>query len=314
MTQPPPRSGASTDQAPLLAGAGPFRINVAAVLCAVPAATLRAWERRYGVPVPRRTASAYRLYTAEDVELIVRMRDLVEEGVSPAEAARVVLGSPAAVADEHVPIDGLELAQGRLLAAAQRWDAPAIDVELMRLSMLVDAQTLYERVISPVLVEVGSRWERGDLSIGQEHLLTERLELVVRASLRAVDRAEGPLVLLACIDAEQHVLGLLGAALRFAASGAHTICLGAMTPAAALGDAIRSMAPRLVGLSVSLAPPNARVTFRGYGKACGSTPWVVGGAAAESLRSAIEDAGGIVAVGPSSAWSAQIRDWLRSPR
>jgi DNA-binding transcriptional MerR regulator len=316
MTQSPPRSGSSTDQVTHVgsAGAGPFRINVAAELCGVPAATLRAWERRYGVPVPRRTASAYRLYTTEDVELVIRMRDLVDEGVSPAEAARVVLGSPAAVADEHVPIDGLELAQGRILSATQRWDAPAIDLELTRLSMLLDAQTLYERVVSPVLTEVGERWERGELSIGQEHLLTDRLELAVRASLRAVERAEGPLVLMACIDFEQHVLGLLGAALRFAASGAHTILLGAMTPASALGDAIRSMAPRLVGLSVSLPPVNPKVLFRGYGKACGSTPWVVGGTAAEGLRSVIEDAGGIVAVGPSSAWSSQIRDWLRSSR
>lgn len=309
MTQSLPRSGVSTDR-----GAGPFRIHVAAELCGVPAATLRAWERRYGVPVPRRTTSAYRLYTTEDVAQIVRMRELVEEGVAPAEAARVVLGSPAAVADEHVPVDGLELAQARILAATQRWDAEAIDLELVRLSMLLDAQTLYERVVAPVLTEVGARWERGALSIGQEHLLSDRLELAVRASLRAVERSEGPRVLLACIDREQHVLGLLGAALRFASSGAHTILLGAMTPADALGDAIRSMAPRLVGLSVSLPPPSPKALFRGYGKACGTTPWVVGGASAESLRPAIEDAGGIVAAGPSSAWSTQIRDWLRSPR
>jgi hypothetical protein len=247
------------------------------------------------------------------------MRELVEEGVSPAEAARVVLGSPAvsrtqrARADEHLPVDGLELAQGRLLAATQRWDATAIDVELTRLSMLLDAHTLYERVVAPVLTEVGARWARGEMSIGQEHLLTDRVEIAVRATLRAAERPDGPLVLLACIDLEQHVLGLLGAALRFASSGARTILLGAATPAAALADAVRSMAPRLVGLSMSLPPPNARALLGGYGNACGETPWVVGGAAAESLRSAIEEAGGIVAPGPSSAWSSQIREWLRSP-
>ena len=211
-------------------------------------------------------------------------------------------------------IDGLELAQGRILAATQRWDAPAIDLELMRLSMLLDAQTLFERVVAPVLAEVGARWERGELSIAQEHLLAERLELAVRASLRTLERQDGPLVLLACVDAEQHVLGLLGAALRFAASGARTVVLGAMTPPSAIADAVRSMAPRLVGLSLSVAPQNARALLRGYGKACGSTPWVVGGAAAESLQSAVEATGGIAAVGPSSAWSAQIRDWLRSAR
>ena len=297
------------------AGTGPFRIQTAAELSGVPAATLRAWERRYGIPVPRRTASAYRLYTSDDVEQVRRMRDLVEEGVSPAEAARVVLGSSAAVsADAQVPIDGLELAHGRILAATQRWDAAAIDLELLRLSMMLDAQTLFERVVGPVLVEVGARWERGEMSIAQEHLVSERLELAVRASLRTLERPDGPLVLLACADAEQHVLGMLGAALRFAASGARTVVLGAMTPPSAIADAVRSMAPRLIGLSLSLPPANARALFRAYGKACGSTPWVVGGAATGELQSAVEAAGGIAALGPSSAWSAQIRDWLRSAR
>jgi DNA-binding transcriptional MerR regulator len=316
MTQSPPRSGSTTTLAePAVTGGGPFRIQAAAELSGVPAATLRAWERRYGVPVPRRTASAYRLYNADDVELVRRMRLLVEDGVSPAEAARVVLGSAPAVSnDEHIPIDGLELAQGRILAATQRWDASAIDLELLRLSMLLDAQTMFERIVAPVLVEVGARWERGELSVGQEHLVSERLEVAVRASLRALERPDGPLVLMACVDAEQHVLALLGAALRFAASGARVVVLGAMTPASAVADAVRSMAPRLVGLSVSVAPPNARALLRAYGKACGSAPWVTGGAGAEGLEAAIESSGGIAAIGPSSAWSTHIREWLRSAR
>jgi hypothetical protein len=181
---------------------------------------------------------------------------------------------------------------------------------------MLDAQTMFERVVAPVLVEVGERWERGEMSIAQEHLVSERLELAVRASLRTLERSDGPLVLLACVDSEQHVLGLLGAALRFAASGARTVVLGAMTPPPAIADAVRSMAPRLVGLSLSRPMPaaSARALLRAYGKACGSTPWVVGGAATAELRMAVESAGGIAAVGPSSAWSAQIRDWLRSTR
>jgi DNA-binding transcriptional MerR regulator len=298
-----------------VAVSGPFRIQVAAELSGIPAATLRAWERRYGIPVPRRTASAYRLYTNEDVELLRRMRDLVAEGVSPAEAARVVLASSTCVSeDEHVPVDGLDLAQARLLAATQRWDAKAIDDELTRVSMLLDAQTFFERVVSPVLAEVGARWARGDLAIAQEHLLSDRLELAVRATLRTMERSDGPIVLLACIDAEQHVLGVLGAALKFAQNGARTVVLGAMTPPDAMGEAVRNLGPRLVGLSMAIAPPAGQALFAGYGEACGATPWVVGGAAVESQRGFIEAAGGMVAVGSSSSWSSQIRHWLRVAR
>jgi MerR family transcriptional regulator, light-induced transcriptional regulator len=305
MAQPPERSDKM--------GPGPFRIHVAAELSGVPAATLRAWERRYGVPVPRRTASAYRLYAAEDVEQVTRMRELVGQGVSPAEAARIVRAGPAPLALETSPAaaDGLELARSRLLAGAQRFDAAAIDGELARLSMLLDAITFYERVVSPLLVEVGRRWEAGTLSVAQEHLLSDRVEYALRAALRTLERSDAPLALFACIDQEQHVLGMLGAALKFAASGARVVVLGAMTPPSAIADAVRSMAPRMVGLSACLVPPSSRALMRAYGGACETTRWVVGGTSAGQLRAAVEAAGGQVAVGAAVEWQGQVREWLR---
>jgi DNA-binding transcriptional MerR regulator len=43
--------------------------------------TLRAWERRYGLVRPLRTAKGHRLYTHEHVERIRRVLALVERGV-----------------------------------------------------------------------------------------------------------------------------------------------------------------------------------------------------------------------------------------
>ena len=51
---------------------GRYRIQSVAEMTGVSAATLRAWERRYGVPTPSRTASAYRLYGDEDVALVAQ--------------------------------------------------------------------------------------------------------------------------------------------------------------------------------------------------------------------------------------------------
>lgn len=295
------------------AQSGPYRIQIAAELCGVPPATLRAWERRYGVPVPQRTASAYRLYSAEDVALVRRMRALVEGGISPAEAARMVLAAPAPIANDTAPlaVDGLEAARARLLSATQRYDAAAIDSELTRVSMLVDAQTLYDGIVEPLVIEVGQRWHDGVLSIAQEHLLSERLEATLRATLRTLERPDGPLVLLACVEAETHVLGLLGAALRFASAGARAVLLGAVTPPAAIADAVRSMTPRAVGLSVATTPRNPNALFDAYGKACGRTPWLVGGSAIESVAGAVTAAGGRVVRGSAADWQGQIRDWLR---
>lgn len=291
-------------------GVGPYRIQAAAELSGVPAATLRAWERRYGVPVPRRTSSAYRLYTADDVRMIARMRELVESGISPADAARSLVGAPIAEAEAAPERDAMELAQTRLLGATQRWDARAIDEELLRLSMLVDTVTLYDRVVAPVLAEVGRRWQAGELSVAQEHLLSEKLEATLRAGLRAGERAEGPLVVLTTVEGDEHVLGMLGAALRFSSAGLRVTCLGASTPPRALGEAVRSMSPRLVGLSVTIAPPRPREFFRAYGRACGEAPWVVGGPKAVAVASAVASAGGKVAT-TATEWTTGLREWLR---
>lgn len=298
---------------PSALGPGPYRIQIAAELSGVPSATLRAWERRYGVPTPQRTVSAYRLYTAEDIAQLRRMNELVLSGVAPSDASRMVLATQV---DSHVARpstegDLFELPQQRLLAATQRWDSDGIDVELARLLYLVDAQTLYTRVLSPVLSEVGERWAAGELSIAQEHLLSEKIELTLRGALRTLDRREGPLAVVGCVDGEEHVIGLLGAAIRLVTSGWRVMVLGASTPPAAVGDVVRSMAPRLVGLSVTRPPANPRPLFRAYAKALPRTPWVVGGAAADHVAAAVSSAGGALAAAPGTAWAMQARDWLR---
>jgi DNA-binding transcriptional MerR regulator/methylmalonyl-CoA mutase cobalamin-binding subunit len=295
-------------------GPGPYRIHVAAELSGVAPATLRAWERRYGIPSPRRSTTAYRLYSAEDVDLVARMRSLIESGIAPAEASRTVRATDLPGFPEGGGEDVFKLAEARLLAATQRWDGRAIDEELMRLSLLVDATTLYARVLSPLLVEVGRRWEAGVLSIAQEHLLSEKVELTLRAALRTFERSEGPQVVLAAIDGDPHVIGLLGAALRFAGGGARVTVLGATTPPAAIADVVRSMAPAMIGLSATIAPGNAKTLFREYGRACGDTRWVVGGPAAGSLARAVDSGGGALAVGTAGAWGVQMRDWLRGAR
>jgi len=246
------------------------------------------------------------------------MRVLVDKGTAPAEAARMVRAAlpPLAptAAESEATDDALAVVRARLIAAAQRFDVTAIDEELTKVFVLLDVQTLYERLISPLVVEVGELWRSERIGIAQEHLLSERLELALRGTLRSMERLDGPLVLLGCIDGEQHVLGLLGAALRFAHNGARVVVLGALNPPDAIADAVRGLGPKMVGLSLTLPPPSARSLFRAYAKACAGVPWVVGGPGVAPLASIVRQAGGLVASGPSSAWQTNIRDWLRGIR
>src|ERR1700745_2417455 len=56
---------------------------------------LRAWESRYGLLQPVRSAGGFRLYSAADEERIRRMQAYLAEGLPGAEAARPALdGAP----------------------------------------------------------------------------------------------------------------------------------------------------------------------------------------------------------------------------
>ena len=68
-----------------------YALTVAAVArrLGVAPATLRTWDRRYGITPSDRTSGGHRRYTPEDVALLDRMRRLVILGLPPAEAARL---------------------------------------------------------------------------------------------------------------------------------------------------------------------------------------------------------------------------------
>lgn len=57
-----------------------YRSGQAASLVGMPVATLRIWERRYGIVAPQTTASGQRLYSEQDVKRLKRLKALVESG------------------------------------------------------------------------------------------------------------------------------------------------------------------------------------------------------------------------------------------
>jgi MerR family transcriptional regulator, light-induced transcriptional regulator len=119
---------------------------------------------------------------------------------------------------------------------------------------------LYQRVITPAMHRVGELWERGALTVADEHLataLTHRVLAGLRPPLRVEPNAAGGTssrgrVMLATVEGEQHGLGLRMAADVLEDAGFHTIYLGADVPTEALLQAISSLSPDLLALGVTM--------------------------------------------------------------
>ncbi len=155
---------------------------------------------------------------------------------------------------------------------------------------------IFDRVIGPALRRIGDLWHEGVITVAQEHLASQVLLGTLIDLLRLSQPADSSRrVALACFAEEDHVLGLYGAALRFASWGFKTMVIGARTPPSAIARVVESLDPDVIALSVTVvpAPSHGRELVDGYADACRSTPWIVGGAASASLRPWIEARGGL---------------------
>ncbi len=282
---------------------GKYRINVVAQKTGISAATLRAWERRYGIPVPRRTESSYRVYSDEDIELIERLRSLCNDGMSPSEAAKVVLAEAEAGSETVAPVsiglltDPYQQVRDQILNAVDEFDPDGLEMAVNRALTLGSAAVICERVIVPVMFKVGSLWHSGQITIAQEHLATQILETTARQLIGLLQPPPGARrVLLACFAEDEHTLPLYGIALHLAQASFRTVMLGARTPPAAIRQAVAKLQPACVGLSVTIAPPphRARELVDAYADACEGTPWVIGGQGAASLGPLVDERGGAV--------------------
>ncbi|KIG12728.1 Transcriptional regulator, MerR family protein [Enhygromyxa salina] len=275
---------------------GKYRIQTVAEMTGVPAATLRAWERRYGIPSPERSDSSYRLFSDYDVSSIRRLKELCDGGMAPAEAARVVQREQSA---SSTPVEADPYGRGRdtILAAIEDFDPRGVERGVRNVMFLGSASTVYQRVLGPTMRSVGDRWHDGSFSVAQEHMATEAMLGVSRDMLRLVDPASSaPDVILACCADEDHALPLYGVAFALVQWGFRPLVLGARTPPSAIRHAVDSIQPALVCLSQSmeLAAHRGRELVDAYAEAAQSVPWIVGGAGSDQLREMVEASGGIV--------------------
>src|SRR5215218_10800219 len=124
------------------AQAGLLRIGQLAKRTGVSPELLRAWEQRYGLLQPTRTAGGFRLYSADDEARVQRMQGLVSGGLAAAQAAHLILrgGEPAprTVAGSATT---LEDAAGNLTASLDRLDEQAANAALDRLFAAYTVET-----------------------------------------------------------------------------------------------------------------------------------------------------------------------------
>ncbi len=243
-----------------------YRISVAAELAGVSEGLLRAWERRFGLVKPRRTAGGYRAYSQRDIDLLKRVRQLTEEGVSIGEAVRLapairreLEAQPQASSAEGVGVDPSAMAtlHKAALSATERFDQPALEASLDAALARVPPLSAWNAVLGPLEIEVGQRWHDASLSSAQEHLVSHAVRVRLIGLLHQAPSLDRRHVVCACFPEEEHELGLLQAALRFRHAGDRVTYVGARCEVGQLGALVRRVKADVVALSAVTDPGEA---------------------------------------------------------
>lgn len=231
-----------------------FPIRTVASLTGVNAITLRAWERRYGLIRPVRTDSGHRLYTQVDIDTIHQVVALLDKGVAISQV-RHALAGPAASRSriaEDGPWAGF---RERMIAAISQFDENRLEDVYNELLSLYPTDLATRKVLLPLLVELGTRWETAEGSVAEEHFFGVYLRNKLGARFHHRPRHNtGPKLLAACLPGEQHEVGLLLFALAAHDHGFRLVLLGADTPLADLPYAARRAQADAIVLSGSIDP------------------------------------------------------------
>lgn len=234
--------------------AGHLRIGELSRRFGVSVELLRAWERRYGLLSPSRTAGGFRLYGDADERRVGRMREHLAAGVSAAEAARLALDEPTVT--DTPPGGGstqLEECAGRLGRALDAFDEQAAHEALDRAVADFTLDTVLREIVLPYLHELGERWSRGEATIAQEHFASSLLRGRLLGLGRGWGNGSGPRALLACVPGEEHDLGLICFGLALRARGWRITYLGPDTPTSSLVETASLLRPALVVVNVVTA-------------------------------------------------------------
>jgi DNA-binding transcriptional MerR regulator/methylmalonyl-CoA mutase cobalamin-binding subunit len=218
--------------------------------------TLRAWERRYGIVVPNRDQTGRRVYRADDVLRLRRLREATERGHPIGRLAELSEESLAQLLNDAPDRRSRATSSAfveRILEAAQQYRSAECEQALTLAIAMMPPQRLVSDVLQPLLREVGERWHRGQFAISQERLVSTIVRRHVGLMLDTYDRtARRQPIVFATLPGERHELGLLMSAMICASRGFKTHYLGPDLPETEIARYAQEVGASIIALSVVL--------------------------------------------------------------
>lgn len=226
---------------------------------------IRAWERRHHAVAPERSGTARRLYSDDDVDRLVLLRRATLQGRRIGDIAHLPSDDLRSMVErddsetEKAPVAPGHGGNGHLAAAhlescldaVRTLDSIRLEAALSKSALTLGTPALMERVLAPLLRQVGDLWQDGTMTAGHEHLASVLVASLLN-SLRSAyaTPGPGPEVVVTTPAGQLHELGSLMAAVAAASTGWKVSYLGPNLPAEEIAAAAGARHAKAVALSI----------------------------------------------------------------
>ncbi len=244
--------------------------NLKAVLqeTGIAADTLRAWERRYGLPLPQRTAGGHRLYSQYDIETIKWLMSRQAEGLSISRAVDLwnehnasgvdplagfnpsnLITASATSSNYLSPTTSLDALRAQWIEACMNFNETNSEQTLNQAFSMYPVESVCMEVLQKGMAEIGGLWYENSASVQQEHfasgLAMRRLDSLLSASPAP---SRNQTILIGCPPNEWHTFTPLLLSLLLRRRGVNVIYLGANVPADRFSETVSTVHANLVVL------------------------------------------------------------------
>lgn len=240
-----------------------FSIQFVSKITGISAHTLRAWEKRYSAVVPDRNDKGKRLYSQEDIKKLKLLTDLVQLGNSISDVASLSTEQLINLTEKYgggykeitsrSDVDINSVLQN-LIMALKGFKLDIISHELEKVKKSLGQKDFSLNLLSPLLGEIGSMVDKGELSIAQEHAMSAIIKFHVGSILYSELGSQSKKtkkIILATPEGELHEFGIMISALLASHYQLEFVYLGPNMPSEALSVSSEQINADIVLVGVS---------------------------------------------------------------
>lgn len=287
---------------------------------------IRMWERRYGAVAPDRTDSNRRLYSENEIQRLLLLKELTDRGHSIGQIAKLgderlgellvrEAGSPmtpmqpskTVTTTTNRPVSGAKpgsIEEKSAIITERAWNCvvtmtpDALRQVLDEGSASIGQSALLELVVCPLMERIGEAWDHGQISAAHEHAATAAVRDYLGSGSRPfAEHRSAPVLIAATPSGQLHEIGAAVASAIARKKGWRVVYLGPSMPASELATAAKAHSARAVALSMiypaddTQLPEELRMLRRLLPPSCAI---IVGGRCAAGYRKVLEEIGASV--------------------